>query len=68
MRLQSELLSHSMTAYISAAGLFLSFSMMSYMVSDSLGRLVFLNSTLSIILFFGFFWPLCWDLLWPQGG
>jgi hypothetical protein len=44
-----------MTACISAAGLFLSFSMMSYMVSDSLGRLIFLNSTLSLILFFGFF-------------
>lgn len=44
-----------MTACISAAGLFLSFIMMSYMVSDSLGQLVFLNSTLSLILFFGFF-------------
>jgi uncharacterized membrane protein len=55
MRHQSELLSHSMTACISAAGLFLSFSMMSYMFSDSFGRLIFLNSTLSLILFFGFF-------------
>jgi hypothetical protein len=57
-----------MTACISAAGLFLSFSMMSYIVSDSLGRLIFLNSTLSFILFFGFFWPLYWDLFWPHGG
>lgn len=44
-----------MTAYITVAGLFLGFSMMSYVVSDTLGRLILLNGALSLILLCGLF-------------
>jgi len=55
MNQQSALLSHSMTACITAAGLFLGFSVMSYVVSDTLGRLILLNGALSLILLCGLF-------------
>ena len=44
-----------MTAYITVAGLFLGFSVMSYVVSGTLGRLILLNGALSLILLCGLF-------------